>query len=131
MHKMPSVQSIRRIRVAAMLLLANCLLTPAAAGVLIHSFIIHDPQRSLIGLGMLLLGVIAVLLQWLVSNRANCPLCMTPVLGNKDCTKHRSAKTLLGSHRLRVAVSLLCTGRFRCPYCGEPTLHEVRYPRRR
>jgi hypothetical protein len=56
---------------------------------------------------------------------------MTPVLGNKDCTKHRSAKTLLGSHRLRVAVSLLCTGRFRCPYCGEPTLLEVRYPRRR
>ena len=114
-----------------MLLVANCMLMPAAAGVLIHSFIIHDPEQSLIGLGMLLLGGIVVLMQWLVSNRANCPLCMTPVLRNKDCTKHRSAKTLLGSHRLRVAVSLLCTGRFRCPYCGEPTLLEVRHPRSR
>jgi hypothetical protein len=129
MHKMPSTHAIRRIRIAAMLLLAKCLLTPAAAGVLIHSFVVQDPELSFIGLGMLLLTGLVVLLQWLVSTRANCPLCMTPVLANKDCMKHRSAKTLLGSHRLRVAVSLLFTGRFRCPYCGEPTVLVVRYPR--
>jgi hypothetical protein len=131
MHKMPSTHAIRRIRIAAVLLLAKCLLTPAAAGILIHSFIIQDPGLSFIGLGMLLLTGLMVLLQWFVSARANCPLCMTPVLGNKDCTKHRNAKTLLGSHRLRVAVALLCTGRFRCPYCGEPTELEVRYRRTR
>jgi hypothetical protein len=131
MHKMPSTYAIRRIRIAAMLLLAKCLLTPAAAGVLIHSFIIHDTELTFIGLGMLLLTGLVVLLQWLIATRANCPLCMTPVLANKDCTKHRSAKTLLGSHRLRVALSLLCTGRFRCPYCGEPTLLEVRQSRMR
>ena len=131
MHKMPSTYAIRRIRIAALLLLAKCLLTPVAAGVLIHSLVIHDPELSLIGLGMLLLTGLVVLLQWLIAIRANCPLCLTPVLANKGCTKHRNAKALLGSHRLRVAVSLLCTGRFRCPYCGEPTLLEVRQSRMR
>ncbi len=114
-----------------MLLLAKCLLTPAAAGVLVHSLIIHDSKLSVIGVGMLLSVGLVVLLQWSVSNRANCPLCLTPVLANKDCVKHRNAKTLLGSHRLRVAVSLLFTRRFRCPYCGEPTLLEPRHTRMR
>jgi hypothetical protein len=129
MHKMPSVHAIRRMRLAAMLLLAKCLLTPAAAGVLIHSLATHDQGLTFLGLGMLLLAGLAVLLQWSVSNRANCPLCLTPVLANKRCVKHRNAKTLLGSHRLRVAVSLLFMRRFRCPYCGEPTLLEPRHAR--
>jgi hypothetical protein len=129
MHKMPSTHAIRRLRFAAMLLLAYFLLAPVAAAVLMHSFIIQDTGLAWFGLGMLLLAGLVVLLQWLVSNRANCPLCMTPVLANKSCMKHRHAKTLLGSHRLRVAVSLLCTGRFRCPYCGEPTQLEVRHSR--
>lgn len=131
MHKMPSTYAIRRLRIAAMLLLAKCLLTPAAAGVLIHSVVIQDTELSMIGLGMLLLAGLMVLLQWLIATRANCPLCMTPVLGNKGCAKNRNAKTLLGSHRLQVAVSLLFTNRFRCPYCGEPTLLEVRHSRMR
>ena len=131
MHKMPSNHAIRRIRIAAMLLLAKCLLTPAAVGLLIYSFAIHNRELSYIGLGMLLLTGLVVFLQWLISTRANCPLCMTPVLGNKGCSKHRTAKSLLGSHRLRVAVSILFTSRFRCPYCGEPTLLEVRQSRKR
>jgi len=131
MHKMPSVHAIRRIRLAAVLLLAKCLLTPAAAGVLIHSLVTHDQGLTFLGLGMLLLAGLVVLLQWSVSNRANCPLCLTPVLTNKGCMKHRNAKTLLGSHRLRVAVALLSTRRFRCPYCGEPTVLEPRHTRMR
>jgi hypothetical protein len=127
MHKMPSTHAIRRIRFAAVLLLAYFLLAPAAAAVLMHSFIIQDTDLAWIGLGMFVLAGLLVLLQWLVSTRANCPLCMTPVLANKGCAKHRTAKSLLGSHRLRVAVSLLCTSRFRCPYCGEPTQLEVRH----
>lgn len=131
MHKMPSVYAIRRIRIAAMLLLAKCLLTPAAVGMLFYSLFIQDPHLALLGLGVLLLSGLTVLLQWLVSSRANCPLCITPVLSSKGCMKHRSAKPLFGSYRLRVAVSLLCTGRFRCPFCGEPTLLEVRHSRMR
>ena len=51
---------------------------------------------------------------------------MTPVLAKKDCTKHRHARTFLGSHRLRVALAILFRNSFRCPYCNESTILEVR-----
>lgn len=129
MHKMPSTHAIRRMRTAAVLLVAKYLLTIAAAGVLIHSLIIQDPELSLYSLGMLLLAGIVLLLQFVISSRTHCPLCMTPVLANKGCSKHRNAKTILGSYGLHVAISLLFTNRFRCPYCGEPTHLEVRHSR--
>ena len=32
-----------------------------------------------------------------------------------------------GSHRLRVALAILCKNQFRCPYCNESTRMEVRH----
>ena len=61
--------------------------------------------------------------------KTRCPLCLTPVLATKGCSKHRNARTLLGSHRLRVAMSVLFKGRFYCPYCHEPSVLEVRQKR--
>ena len=84
-----------------------------------YSIAIEDRKMAIIGTSLLVLTGLMVLLQWMISVRASCPLCMTPVLGNKECVKHRSAKTLLGSHRLRVALAVLFLNRFRCPYCGE------------
>ena len=55
-----------------------------------------------------------------------CPLCVTPVLAAKNCSKGKNAKTFLGSHRLRVANNVLFKGYFRCPYCSEPTELTVR-----
>jgi hypothetical protein len=51
---------------------------------------------------------------------------MTPVLAKKRCAKHRRARTFLGSHRLRVAMAVIFTKSFRCPYCHESTALEVR-----
>lgn len=119
MHRLPSNSAVYRIRLAAILIAARCLTTPVAAGVLAYSIAIEDRKLAIIGACLLAMTGLMVLLQWLISVRANCPLCMTPVLGNKECVKHRSAQTFLGSHRLRVAISVLCLNRFRCPYCGE------------
>lgn len=119
MHRLPSSSAVRRIRLAALLLGGKCLITPAAAGVLAYSIVIGDRGLAAIGIGMLLLAGLIVLLQWLVAARSNCPLCMTPVLGIKECVRHHSARTFLGSHRLRVSMAVLCLNRFRCPYCGE------------
>jgi len=131
MHKFSSYQSIRRVRLAALLLCVKCLLTPVAAGVLIYSLGVADRQLTFTGLGILGTALIAVIMQWLVARRANCPLCLTPVLARNGCAKHRSATPLLGSLRLRVAMAVLFRDRFRCPYCGEPTLMQVRQSRRR
>jgi hypothetical protein len=119
MHRLPSDSAVRRIRLAALLLAGKCPVTAAGAGVLAYSITINDRNLAVIGAGLFLLTGLMVLLQWLIAVRANCPLCMTPVLGNKKCAKHRSARTFFGSHRLRVALMVLCLNRFRCPYCGE------------
>jgi hypothetical protein len=129
MHRLPSSSAVRRLRLAAFLLCAKCMITPAAAGLIAYSFAVGDRWLACLGGGLLGMIGLMVLLQWLIATRANCPLCMAPVLGTKECTKHRSARTFLGSHRLRVALAVLCLNRFRCPYCGESCQVKVRVRR--
>ena len=114
------------MRFAAFLLCAKCVMFPAAATVLIYALLFQDQLLLMIAAGTFLLGGCVVVAQWIASQRTQCPLCMTPVLAKKGCSKHRSARTFLGSHRLRVALAILLKGSFRCPYCNEPTLLEVR-----
>lgn len=97
-----------------------------SGGILIYSLIIHDKALTVLGIGLTAITMAMVVLQWIVSARTSCPLCMTPVLGQKRCMKHRHARTFMGSHRLRVALAILIKKSFRCPYCNEPTAMEVR-----
>lgn len=126
MHRLRSKSAIHRFRLAAFLLCLRWLLAPTSAAVLTYSIVIHDRELILLALGMVLLTVVVAILQWLLASRTNCPLCMTPVLAKKRCTKHRHARAFLGSHRLRVALAILFRNSFRCPYCHEPTALEVR-----
>jgi hypothetical protein len=105
-------------------------MTPASLALLAYSVLISDLELTFIALAFLLLTGLVVVIQWLVSMRTSCPLCMTPVLAAKRCMKHRHARSLLGSHRLRTAVSVIFTNSFRCPYCNEPSLLELRNRRR-
>ena len=130
MHRLRSTSTVHRFRFAALLLCLKCLLTPASAGVLVYSFIINDDHLTLIGLCMALTTIFLVIAHWIVAARTNCPLCMTAVLAEKRCSKHRMARTFLGSHRLRVALAILFKNSFRCPYCHEPTAMEARAPRK-
>jgi DNA-directed RNA polymerase subunit RPC12/RpoP len=66
-------------------------------------------------------SLISYFLEWGLSSRARCPLCMIPPLHPKRCQKNRRAKRLLGSYRLQVATSVLFRDHFHCPYCGEAT----------
>lgn len=126
MHHPRSMTDVIRFRLAAALLIANFLLALIAAGFMFRSVVVFDKQLTLIGLGYLAFVLIMVVVQWIVASGTSCPLCRTPVLAPKLCTKHRRARSLFGSHRLRVAASILFTNHFRCPYCNEPTGMEVR-----
>lgn len=126
MHRLPSRSSIRRFRVAALLLLAKCLMAPAAAAVLVYAMITHDNRLILMSLGGMLLTVLVAILQWMMAARTHCPLCMTPVLASKRCMKHRNARPFFGSYRLRVSLGVILVNSFRCPYCNEPTALKVR-----
>jgi hypothetical protein len=126
MHRLRSKSAIHRFRFAAVLLCAKCLLVPITAILLLYSVFINDRELILIGMGLILLIALVVILQWLIAARTGCPLCLTPVLAKKGCMKHRHARSVLGSHRLRVAIAILFKNSFRCPYCNEPTVLEVR-----
>lgn len=126
MHRLPSSASIRRVRLAALLIGGKCIATPVALGVLVWSIIAGDHRLAWLGTCILFLAGLMVLFQWLIATRATCPLCLTPVLGTKECVRHSSARTFLGSHRLRVAAQVLFLNRFRCPYCGESSVLKVR-----
>ena len=126
MHRLPSVKSVIRFRLAAVLLCVKCLSFPIALGALILFLIVGNHAIGLFGVAMALLALLVAFLQWLLAARTPCPLCMTPVLAKKHCMTHRHARTFLGSHRLRVAIAILLRNSFHCPYCHEPTAMQVR-----
>jgi hypothetical protein len=129
MHRFRSSSTIFRFRIASALLILAYPLALAAVLLLIGSFLQSDPKLAL--LVPLLFGLVGVTLaiQWGLSRRTHCPLCMTPVLATKHCSKHRKARKLLGSHRLRAAVAVLFLGSFTCPYCNERSELKVREKR--
>lgn len=126
MHRFPSKSVIVRFKFAALLLCFFFLMIPVVAGTLAYSIMTDDPGLTTIGIALLVLTVLVAVLQSLIALRTRCPLCMTPVLASKRCAKHRNARTFMGSHRLRVAVAILCRNGFKCPYCHESSEMEVR-----
>jgi predicted membrane-bound spermidine synthase len=125
-HHPKSINAVIRLRLAAVLFAGNCVFAVVAAGLLVHSLMIHNRGMMMIGSGVAVLVFILIIVQWIAAMGSGCPLCRTPVLAPKRCVKHRKARTLLGSHRLRVAVAILLKNGFRCPYCNESTGMELR-----
>lgn len=105
-------------------------MVPVVAGTLAYSIMTDDPGLTKIAIALLALTLLVGILQCLVAARTRCPLCMTPVLARKGCSKHRNARTLLGSHRMRVAVAILFRNGFKCPYCHESSEMKVRSHRK-
>ena len=125
MHHLRSNLTVVHFRLAALLLFVICLLAPVALGMLLQSLLTDNFQLTLAGSGLAIVSLGLVIPQWAAAARTGCPLCWTPVLAPKRCTKHRSAKKFLGSHRLRVALAILFKNEFRCPYCNESTALEL------
>lgn len=80
---------------------------------------------------LIVVTAIVALLQWMTSSKATCPLCHAKALASNRYSKHRTAKKLFGSYRLRVACSVILKKYFRCPSCGEPTAIQIRLTDRR
>jgi len=126
MHRFSHSAPISRFRLSSFLLWVLMFLIPAAVAVFIYSVFAHVRLYSYIAIGMIFLAVFLRVIQWFLASRAKCPLCMVPSLSNRGCAKNRNARKLFGSYRLRVAGTILLRNYFRCPYCGEPTVMELR-----
>ncbi len=99
-------------------------------GILLYALAMDDRELIMLGIGLSGVTIFCCFLQWMFAGRTRCPLCLTPVLANKACSKHRKAQSFLGSYRLRVALSIFFRGYFTCQYCNESTAIEVRTRRR-
>lgn len=93
---------------------------------MIYSFVMIDDELTWISMVVIIIAGLMIYAQWFVGARTICPLCITPVLGNRRCVKNRNSRKLFSSHRLRVASDILFHNSFHCPYCNEPTVLQVR-----
>jgi hypothetical protein len=129
MHRFQSQSTITRFKFSALLICLKYLMVPGTGGLLVYSLAENDRQLTFIAIALGAGTLLMIGLQWVIAQRTRCPLCLTPVMANKGCSKHRNAKTVLGSHRLRVALAIIFRGSFVCPYCHEPSAMEVRTKR--
>ena len=126
MHRLPSNTSLRRFRLASVLVVVMFLTAPAALGFVVYGFASGEHGWFGVAGAVVILGIGCMGLNFIMSGRLRCPLCMVPPLLNRRCSKHKGAAKILGSHCLSVALSILFKDSFRCPYCGEPTAMQVR-----
>lgn len=126
MHRLPSQSAVVRFRLSAYLLIASTLLILGSFIFLGYSFFFNHQDHLILAASLIGVGVIVMIIHLISAARARCPLCLTPSLAKKSCSKNRGAQRFLGSYRLKVATSIILTNSFRCPYCNEPTVLEVR-----
>ena len=128
MHRLPNRYAVARFRFAALLLLGKWALVTGSAVMLAYSLCVANPRGTQLSVGLIWCAVGISVLQWLLAGRARCPLCVGHPLAHETCATHRSIRPLFGSHQMRVAISVVFKGWFRCPYCGEPTAIAARHP---
>jgi len=126
MHHLHSQRSVSRFRLVAMLLLCNRLLIAVAPVLLIYSLTAGDSDLTNLALGLVAAILLVTIVQWVGAARLRCPLCHGSPLAHSFCVKNRHARRLLGSYRLRVALSIMKEASFRCPFWGECTAIQAR-----
>ncbi|MEO5716766.1 MAG: hypothetical protein ABIT37_25025 [Luteolibacter sp.] len=126
MHRLSSRYAVTRFKLAAWVLFFMFLMIPSTFGVLIYSMATVDREFLELALAFIAATAFLALLQWCLSFRARCPLCHAKSISHDGCSKHRNARPLFGSYRLRVACTVIFREYFRCPYCGESTAVKAR-----
>lgn len=93
------------------------------ATVSLLSYVIYTGDRpfALGALACFALTLVLFIVYRVFSSSAHCPLCRGPILGGSGAQRNRNARRSFGSHRLRVARTIIFTNSFTCPYCNEPT----------
>lgn len=126
MHRLRSQTTLRRFRIASLLVSMMFLAAPVALGSTCYGLVSGKHEWFGVAGWVVVSGIACMALSFMISGRLRCPLCMVPSLQKRGCAKHNSAEKLFGSYRLRVAQSILFKDCFRCPYCGEFTAMQVR-----
>lgn len=126
-HRFQTQSMIRRFRFVSLLIFVELITAAISLATILYSIVLHERELTILGLEMLLATVIIAVIKWVLAAKTRCPLCLTPVLARKACSKNRNARRLFGSYRIRAATDILLKGHFRCTYCNEPSILKVRH----
>jgi len=129
-HHPRSNSIIFRFRLASSLIFFSALALLPAVGLFGYGALTNDVRFIAISVGIFGIILLLMFINLSTTSSLRCPLCMAPPLRNRRCSKHRDCKRIFGSHRLKVAHSILFSDYFACPYCGERTVMRVREKRR-
>jgi len=119
-HRFRSTASAFQLWLGSLLLVACLLGFLASLALFAWTLVAREHRLLWISLWMLGLTILSGIIHLVMALRVRCPLCLGKLLASPQCVRHRRAQTSLGSYRLGVAKGVLTSGRFRCPYCGEP-----------
>ena len=108
-----------------MLAVVSAVLTIGTLGATVY---LRDQKMALVALGLLGVTLVHIVIYRIFAASAHCPLCRSPVLGGSRAQRNRRAGRLFGSHRLRVASTIIVKNTFVCPYCHESTRCVVKDP---
>lgn len=111
--------AVLRYRLAGLGWILLMLLIPCAAGTGVSTVLVMGDASADIALKLIGLTALVFLFHGMFALRAVCPRCLTRSFSSRGCSRHRSSRSLMGSHRLRVACSVLFRNHFQCPWCGE------------
>ena len=119
MHHIQKKFRARSYRRASYLFIAASLSLLTTVGFVAYAFFYSSQDNFMII--SILIGATAFfwVLSMIASGNCRCQLCQTSNMRSLKCSRHKNAKRLLGSYRLRVSTSIFFTNSFRCPYCGE------------
>ena len=119
MHHIQKSFRARSYRRASFLFILAYLSIIATVAFTVYTFF-KGSDNNLMILGALMgASLFFSVISMLASSSCRCQLCQTSNMRSLRCSRNRKAKKLAGSYRLRVSTSILFTGSFRCPYCGE------------
>ena len=129
MHRLPSKNILWRLRLVSCFLILEALALPIAFVFLAFGISHRDHQALMISGCLFMVAILLVISNKVMTPILRCPLCTVSPMQNRGCAKHRNVRRLMGSHRLRVATTILACGYFTCPYCDEKTAMKVRSKR--
>lgn len=128
MHQVRTAHARNAFRWVAFWWCCKLLGLGVALALIVAAVVRVDCELLWLGFGVLLFSLVCGLLRVFQCRSARCPLCAVPVMAWMGCSKHRQARRLFGSYRLRVALSILFLGHFRCQFCNEPTTLKAKNP---
>ena len=99
----------------------NACLALTSIGFLVAGIILDQKNLLCFGSVSAALAIVSAFVFFILSLSWHCPLCLGKLWVRTGCRRHRKAKRALGiSYRLRIALAVLFSKSYRCPYCGEP-----------